>query len=127
MTISTDSLIEKQKSHLNLILNWAKSQNDTVSNSISATKGPVDELHHLFCVADEPTTVSDMTDNTLEQCSPQCFNSLSESSSHCELQRPNDYETCSFFDSLNENANITNDTNLSFEEFNHIDKVNKSK
>lgn len=124
MTISTDSLIEKQKSHLNLILNWAKSQN-TASNS-STTKGPVDEFQHLFCVADEPTTVSDLTDNTLEQCSPQCLNSPSDSSSCCEL-RPNDFETCSFFDSLNEKANITTDTNLSFDEFNHIDKVNKFK
>jgi hypothetical protein len=111
MTISTDSLIEKQKTQLNLILNWAKSQSTTVSTKSNST-----QLDPSFL---DETTVSSLIQTTVEECSP-CNNSLSYSSN----ERPHHYETSSFYDSLNEPNIATNSTNLSYEELNNnFDKV----
>lgn len=99
MTSSTHCLIEKQKSQLNYILKWTKSQ-------------PIPEIHlseSLCTPASSDDAVSLLTHHLTQGSSPPInTNSLSPSSFDYNV---NDCDNSSIFDSLN-------DFNQNFEEVN---------
>jgi hypothetical protein len=93
---STDSLIEKQKSQLNFILNWTNSQLDLSKNDFEQTKS-----NNLLILnaADNSESEKDLA---VSCCSKQCYsNSLSPSSfDHIEC------DFSSIYDSLNDNRDL---------------------